>query len=276
MRVIVTRPAGQAEAWVRSLRSQGVDAVALPLIDIEPLADLEPLRAAWAALPQFMLVFFASPNAVAGFFAARPAGAAWPDGTWAGAPGPGTAQALGGVGIPPAQMRQPPADSSRFDSEALWATLVETDWSGHRILVVRGESGRDWLADQARAAGAQVEAVAAYRRRPPQLDAAGQAVRERAIESPGETLWLLSSSEAVRHLAALSPAEGPALPPGSRALATHPRIAETARAAGFTHVWSCAPSLAAVRAAIASIEAAGPIVSGEVPAAGPPLQSSAP
>jgi len=267
LRVIVTRPAAQAADWVRALRAEGLDAVALPLIDIEPLADPSPLRAAWAALARCALVFFVSPNAVDGFFAARPPGAAWPAATWAAAPGPGTAAALIRAGVPEAQLRQPPADAAKFDAEALWATIADEPWAGRRILVVRGEAGREWLADQGRAAGAVVEAVAAYARRPPRLDGAGQALLAECRRHPDTCLWLLSSSEAVQHLARLAPAGEPALPPGARALATHPRIAETARAAGFAEVHSCAPSTDAVRAALVALAAAGP-------GREPPLQSS--
>jgi len=46
MRIIVTRPAAQAAAWVRSLAARGVDAVALPLIEIAPPADVNAVAAA--------------------------------------------------------------------------------------------------------------------------------------------------------------------------------------------------------------------------------------
>ncbi|MGJ7583631.1 uroporphyrinogen-III synthase, partial [Variovorax sp. RHLX14] len=39
--VIVTRPAREAAQWVSDLRAAGLDAVALPLIVIEPVADAE-------------------------------------------------------------------------------------------------------------------------------------------------------------------------------------------------------------------------------------------
>ncbi|MFY9511768.1 MAG: uroporphyrinogen-III synthase, partial [Rubrivivax sp.] len=98
MRVIVTRPPAQAAAWVAQLQARAVDALALPLIHIAPVADPAPLRAAWQALPGVALLMFVSANAVAQFFAQRPEGAAWPAGTRAGSTGPGTTAALQDAG----------------------------------------------------------------------------------------------------------------------------------------------------------------------------------
>jgi uroporphyrinogen-III synthase len=89
MRVIVTRPALQALPWVARLQALGVDAVALPLIDIAPVEDGTPLTAAWSTLAAQAMVMFVSANAVAHFFAARPPGAEWPGGVLAGSTGPG-------------------------------------------------------------------------------------------------------------------------------------------------------------------------------------------
>jgi uroporphyrinogen-III synthase len=44
----------------------------------------------------------------------------------------------------------------------------------------------------------------------------------------------------------------------ARAVASHPRIAERARAAGFGHVIEAAPTLDALLAAIASVESSPP------------------
>lgn len=247
---LVTRPADQAGAWVERLRAAGLVAEALPLIDIAPPADPAPVQAAWRQLSDCALVFFVSANAVQHFFALRPFGTAWPAATRAAAPGPGTAAALRALGLDPLE---PAPDAPAFDSEALWQRLRQDDWSGRRVLVVRGEDGRDWLAEQLRAAGATVDYVAAYARRPPQPDAAGRARLAAALAAPAAHLWLFSSSEAVRHLQALA-----ALPPGARALATHPRIAAAARAAGFAEVLECRPEPAAVTEAVrgASIQSA--------------------
>lgn len=252
MRAIVTRPADQAQAWVADLRAHGIDAVALPLIRIVPAADAAPVQAAWRRLDRYALLFFVSANAVQHFFGARPSDAAWPAATRAAAPGPGTAAALRARGLEPVE---PAPDAPAFDSEALWQRLRHEDWAGRAVLVVRGEDGRDWLAEQLRAAGATVDFVAAYARRPPQPDAAQRALLDAALAAPAAHLWLFSSSEAVRHLQALAP-----VPPGARALASHPRIAEAARAAGFAEVLACHPAPGAVRAAIqgASIQSTLP------------------
>ena len=46
----MTRPRGQAQPWVERLRQAGVDAHALPLIEIAPLDDPAPVLAAWQGL----------------------------------------------------------------------------------------------------------------------------------------------------------------------------------------------------------------------------------
>jgi uroporphyrinogen-III synthase len=232
MRCIVTRPQAQAQALVAQLRDTGVDAVALPLIEIVPVADPQPLRQAWQDLAACAFVMFVSANAVGRFFDARPPGAAWPAATRAGATGPGTAAALLAAGVPAAAIDAPPGPA--FDSDALWSqALAHRDWARRRALIVRGADGRDWLAGRLRAAGAQVAFVAAYERRRPQLDAAAAALLAEACARPHEHLWLFSSSEAVANLGAL--ADG-ADWRAARALASHPRIEAAARALGFGDV----------------------------------------
>lgn len=234
MRLIVTRPAAQAQAWVDSLRALGVDAVALPLIGIEPLTDPAPLHRAWAGLDTAALAIFVSANAVQHFFAAAyPPNRPWPAAVLAGCTGPGTSAALRAAGLDAAQIAEPPADAASFDSEALWTQLRGRDWRGRRVLVVRGEEGRDWLADALRGAGAEVAFVAAYRRTVPALEGPQAALLAQALRQPGQQLWHFSSSEAARNLVRLAPAADWSQ---ARALASHPRIAQSVRAAGFGRV----------------------------------------
>lgn len=245
MRVLVTRPQPQADEWVQRLREAGFDAVALPLLGIEAAGDPAPVDAAWRALVARApaMAVFVSPNAVEQFFARRPAGVAWPTGVTAAAPGPGTAQALRSHGVAPAWVAQPAADAPQFDSEALWARLRERDWRGAQVLIVRGDGGRDWLAETLRAAGAEVTFVQAYRRGAPQPTAVERARLAQALAAPGGHLWLFSSSEAVGHLRALAPQ---AAWHGTTALCSHPRIAEAARALGVGRVHEVRPAFDAI------------------------------
>ena len=195
MRLIVTRPPAQAAAWVAQLQALGLDAVALPLIGIAPVADGAPLQRAWAALGSYALVLFVSPNAVQQFFAWR-GQVAWPGHTRAASTGPGTTAALREAGVAQACIAEPAVDAPSFDTEALWARLANRDWRGQRVLIVRGEEGRDWFAETMRQHGAEVDFIAAYRRLAPQADAVSTALIAAALAAPQQHLWLFSSSEA--------------------------------------------------------------------------------
>lgn len=236
MRLIVTRPAAQALDWVEVLRARGIDAQALPLINIAALDDPAPVHAAWHRLAGLSLVVFVSANAVAQFFAARPTAAGWPVGLAAGSTGPGTTAALHAAGVD--QVEAPAADAPQYDSEALWCRLSSWPWAGRRVLVVRGADGRDWLAEQLRLRGAEVAFVAAYRRQRPVLDQPARLLLADAQAAPAQHLWVFSSSEALTHLQALAPDADWSR---ARAVASHPRIAEAARRAGFGRVDRVAP-----------------------------------
>ena len=253
LRVLVTRPQPQADEWVARLRAAGFDAVALPLLHIADVPQ-QPLRATWADIAAAALhaLVFVSPNAVTHFFAARPAGAQWPAQVWAAAPGPGTAQALVEAGVPADSVLQPAADSARFDSESLWMCMGALPWRGRRVRVVRGEGGRDWLAQRLQEAGAQVDFLQAYGRGAPAPDAASAVLIAAALAHPDHFIWLFSSSEAVGYLPTLAPACADWS--GARALASHPRIAQAAREVGFARVADVSPAFDAVCAALRDAE----------------------
>jgi uroporphyrinogen-III synthase len=250
MRVIVTRPQAQARVWVQQLVQLGIDAVELPLIEIqappEPLAVLE----AWAGLTAYSLVAFVSPNAVVSFWQQRPDGMHWPAHVLIGSMGPGTTQALCDHGVPASQILEPDPSAEQFDSESLWLQLAPHDWRGQSVLLVRGEGGREWLAQTLLAHGAVVETVCTYQRGVPNLMPAEQAVLKDAIKHPLQYVWFFSSSQSIQHLRQMAPQ---ADWHHSQALVTHPAIAQQARAAGWQYVKLSRPLLADVAACIQSI-----------------------
>ncbi len=258
MQVLVTRPAREAQQWVQGLRLRGLAALALPLIEIVPARDPQPVHRAWSRLADYQALMFVSGNAVDCFFMANQAaaradivGATIKFRAWA--TGPGTREALRQAGVEAARIDSPPDDAGQFDSEALWQVVRAQARPGSRMLIVRGSdaagrlAGRDWLQQQLHAAGAAVDEVVAYERKLPEWQAAQ---RELAINaSAGPSVWLFSSSEAIANLGQLLPGQSWQ---AARAVATHPRIAQAAREAGFGVVCESRPALPDVVASIES------------------------
>jgi uroporphyrinogen-III synthase len=259
MRVLVTRPAREAQRWVEQLEQRGIDGFALPLIEIGPPTDFGPLRDAWDRLQRFQAVMFVSGNAVDRFFEGKPAGVQHPRVLFAmnkraWAPGPGTRDALLQAGVPQQAIDSPPDDAEQFDSEALWQQIGEQLVAGQRVLVVRGGDangdgrGREWLAAQLAQRGVEVETVVAYVRKPPEWTALQFRLAKQGADP--DCVWLFSSSEAIAHLRSLMPAQSWRQ---ARAIGTHPRIAASAREAGFGVVCLSRPALADVVASIESM-----------------------
>jgi uroporphyrinogen-III synthase len=254
VRVIVTRPEPEAGRWVDQFRSRNIDAVALPLIDIAPVHDLASLRQAWSTVDSQAAVMFVSAAAVRHFFAAATAAQRERWSTVAWATGPGTANALHAEGVAADRIAQPPQDAAQFDSEALWRVVQGGVVPGQQVLIVRGAgadgeaAGRDWLAGRLAEAGATVRMVAAYRRDLPAWTAAQHALAREAAADPG-AVWLFSSSEAIGNLERLQPGQAWQ---GSRAVATHERIAQAARRAGFGVVCLSRPTVDALCTALES------------------------
>jgi len=276
--IVITRPAAQAVAWQQALQAAGHPVVLLPCLSIHPAPDLHALRAAWAELGQWNALMFVSANAIDAFFAQRPADMQWPQDAHAPrawVPGPASAKALEAAALPAHLIDAPDAQAEQFDSESLWEQVRSQVGSGFELLVVRGGRlsgeppaspapstgiGREWLAEQAESAGGSVGWLLAYVRGAPQWTDAEYAQAARARDAGA--IWLFSSSECVAHLQTLthsapvtwrdSAGSGQSYWSGSVALATHPRIAKAARAAGFGTVHLTRPGLADVLASIES------------------------
>ena len=273
MRVVITRPASDAQAWVDALQVAGHQAVALPLIDVGPVSDLQPVQQAWANWPNFQAVMFVSAQAVRYFFERQPAALradaqraddafqanhVAPPATWTNCPrcwatGPGTHKALLQAGVPEACIDSPAADAAQFDSEALWQRVSAKVKAGQSVLIVRGHdvntqpdaaldgTGRDWLAQQLQAEGVSAQFVVAYERRAP-VWSASQVAQAQQAASDG-SVWCFSSSQAIQHLAQLLPTQSW---DKARCVATHARIAQTAQTLGFGEIQRSRPHVSDV------------------------------
>ena len=234
--VVITRPRQQAEPLARAVAALGRTPLILPLLDISPLPDETRLRAVLAHLADYALVAFVSPNAVDAAFAHIDA---WPPEVALAVVGEGSRAALARHGIESGRYRiLAPLDPARSDSEHLLQALDIDALRGRRVLVVRGETGREVLPDALRAAGADVETVAAYRRAVPALDPDLAASLRTLLAAPND--WIITSSEALRGLAGLvAQLDGGASVAKlqqQHLIVPHARIAETASALGFNAV----------------------------------------
>jgi len=159
LKVLVTRPAGQATSLIETIHAQGGAAHAFPLIEIHPV---EHCPETLARIGDYELAIFVSRNAVE---------CAW---KWLSGSGlvdtEGESLKFAAVGQATAEALEQhghPADivpTDRFDSEGLLAMPELGAVAGKRILIIRGQSGREKLAESLRSRGAKVDYAEVYQR----------------------------------------------------------------------------------------------------------------
>lgn len=215
-RIWVTRPANQSARLIGLLAAAGAAPLALPLLEIAPPLDPIPSQAVLAGLTQFDLAIFVSPTALEMTLAALDA--PWPESLPIAVIGPGSLRLARQLGF-----RHIVAPPSQFDSEGLLALAELQQVQGRRILILRGDGGRDVLPAGLSARGAEVTQLSVYRRLPPRLDASQLAI-ELALGCDG---LIISSSEAAQHLFALAGADLRSQLQSRLFFAPHPRIAAT-------------------------------------------------
>ena len=234
--VVITRPAPQAAALAARVAALGQEVVLFPLLDIQPLPDQSALVAALADISGYALVAFVSPNAIAAACALR---RDWPREVTLAVMGEGSRAALAGCGVNAGNATiVSPANTERTDSQTLLESLDIDSLRGKRALILRGETGRELLGDALRSAGMEVVQIAAYRRSIPPLDLPRRRELVRLLAC--DSRWVITSSEALRGLAAMAHALGGddsvALLHQKSLFVPHLRIEESARELGFGSV----------------------------------------
>ena len=219
--IVVTRPAGQAAALAALIEGAGGRAIRFPTIEIVELSER-----AFPSLDGFDLAVFVSPTAVqCGLGRAG----AWPAELPVAAVGKGTRRALEERGV--SNVVSP---ESAADSEALLGLAALQDVAGKKILVVRGEGGRELLGETLAERGAHVEYAACYRRVPPSADPAPLLSAWDQGRVDAVTLY------SVEALDNLHPIAGERLQ-RTPLFVIHERIAEHARAMGAKEVRVAGP-----------------------------------
>lgn len=247
-KIVVTRPQAQALALSAGIRAAGGIPVWFPTIEIAPLASYRELDRALAGLREFDLAVFVSANAVACAWARL--AAPWPAGLAAAATGPGTAASLNARGVAVVI-----APAAQFDSEGLLAELRQREFRPRRVLILKGEGGREWLSDQLRLQGARVDSVACYRR---VRAGADPAVIERLAQARELSGVVVASSEGGEHLMALLGAPALQWLQDVPIFVPHQRIAQAMRGHGLRRVVQTAGGDAGLMAGIGGYFRAAP------------------
>lgn len=188
LNIVVTRPRDQATSLAQRIEQHGGHAILFPLLEINPVADPSPLRALVARLAEFNLAIFISPNAVRYGMQAILTAGTLPAALKIATVGQGSAQALRDFGV--GEMIAP---QQQFDSEGLLALPELQQVAGWRVVIFRGDGGRELLGDTLKARGARVEYAACYQRSKPQQGIA-------ALLAANPDAITVTSSEALAYL----------------------------------------------------------------------------
>ena len=219
--MLVTRPLDQAQSLSSAIGNAGGVALSFPLLDIAPLVDARMLHQQLAQLQHYDLAIFISPNAVrCGLAAIAAVRAKLPK--QVATIGAGSAHALQEAGIVSVI-----APTERSDSEGLLDLPELADMRAKHVIILRGDGGRELLADTLKARGAKVEYATCYR-------------RSKTTRSLDELLRLqpevltVTSSEALAHLREMMGDDAALL--DLPLFVPHARIAESARRMGWREV----------------------------------------
>lgn len=226
--IVVTRPAHQAGRLEELILGAGGNPILFPVIEIIEVADLQPLLALIDRLDEFELAIFISPNAVNKAMNLIKTRRALPPHLELAAVGRSGVRELRRFGITTVI-----APAARFDSEALLDLPAMQDVAGKRIVIFRGDGGRELLGDTLIARGAAIEYAECYHRGRPPLDAAPLLKAWARNEVHAITV---TSSEGLHNLFDLVGKPGQSWLGKTPLFVPHPRIAQTARKLGLAAV----------------------------------------
>ncbi|NWL79380.1 uroporphyrinogen-III synthase [Pseudomonas taiwanensis] len=244
-RLLLTRPVEECEALAAALAEQQVFSSSLPLLAIEPLETSPEQHRLILQLDRYCAVVVVSkPAARLGldlidrYWPKPPANQHW------FSVGAATGALLEDHGLPVSW----PAVGD--DSEALLALpqlAGALSVQDPRVLIMRGEGGRDFLADRLRGQGVAVDYLELYRRCLPDYPAGTLAHR---VESERLNGLVVSSGQGLENLQRLAGAAWPELT-RLTLFVPSPRVAEQAVETGAKNVVDCrGASAAALLAAL--------------------------
>ena len=234
-RLLLTRPAEESAALATVLSDVGIYSSSLPLLDIEPLPITPDQQALLRDLGRYCAVIVVSKPAAR--LALQQLDRQWSEMPWFSV-GAATAQVLADQGYTVHYPHTGDDSEALLELPALREAIARPD---ARVLILRGEGGRELLAERLRERGASVDYLELYRRFLPTYDARALTQRIQLERLNG---LVVSSGQGFLNLQALAGADWPQvaqLP----LFVPSPRVQEMARAAGAEKVVDCRGASAA-------------------------------
>lgn len=190
--VLVTRPAHQAHNLCALIEQAGGQASLLPVIEIAAPGEPQAVEDLIERLERFDIAIFVSSNAVHRACALVAGRGGWPATLRFAVVGQGSAAALAEHGL-----RADIHPLHDYNSEGLLALDELQRVAGRRVIIFRGEGGRELLADTLRARGAEVAYAEVYRRT---LPPAGRAALQRLAATQPIDAIVVTSNDGLHNL----------------------------------------------------------------------------
>lgn len=234
--VIITRPIKQAEGLAHAIEAIGRHTKLFPLIEIKAADDPHYIDAVLGNLTQYALVIFVSPSAIDSIM---PRISHWPEAVSIGVVGEGSRLALSQYHDTVDSARVfAPADTHHGDSEGLLSVLPIAALQHKKVLIVRGQNGRDLLEKSLTQQGISVDYLSAYQRVAPIFTEMRQQQLDAILKEKND--WIFTSSEALHTLMSwidrCNKVGLVAQLQHQRIIVTHPHIQATALRLGYSHV----------------------------------------
>lgn len=187
--IILMRPGASNERLAERLGRRGMNVWKWPAFTILPPQEPQRVKERLSDLSNFDMVLLASPSAVA---ASAVYVKKWPQHITLTTIGSGTARVIRAAWGEDTPVLYPEGETFESGSERLFELLKSRGFPS-RVLIVRGQVGREWLREQLLAHGTDVEVLPAYQRAPLELPTSELERLQSSIAGPVPIIYLTST-----------------------------------------------------------------------------------
>lgn len=248
--VILMRPGEANNRLASLLEDEGMSVWRWPAFSISLTKDESAVTQRLKNLDDIDMIILASPAAVA---AVSHWIRVWPQHITIATVGEGTARVVRAAWGDEVNVLYPEGDATLSGSEALWALIQKTGVPA-RALILRGQTGREWLAEQLKMIGVDVIKLCVYIRTPFELNVTQRLELSQAMKGPSPIVYVTSTDAVDVLVHTLRPIAGALdwLAKGI-AITLHPRVQMRLTEAGYQQVFLTAADDPTVKSVIEKV-----------------------